>query len=112
MKMPWLRQRSHQSVQSVTQPTETGDKTMTTAASDKQFTHVVKGSGAAQGMTITGKKILLARPHAAKDVPLIIALPGGTYTSTYFDIPGYSLLDRAAALGIPIIALDRPGYGG
>lgn len=84
----------------------------TAAASDKQFSHVVKGSGAAQGMTSTGKKRLLAGPPAAKDVPLIIALPGGTYTSTYFDIPGYSLLDRATALGIPIIALDRPGYGG
>ena len=26
--------------------------------------------------------------------PLVIALHGGTYTSEYFDIPGYSLLDR------------------
>lgn len=120
MKIPWLRQRGHQSVPNVAQPMETGkmeagDTHMSTTvntASDTQFIHVVKGSGAAQGMTITGKKRLLAGPPAAKDVPLIIALPGGTYTSTYFDIPGYSLLDRAMTLGIPIIALDRPGYAG
>ncbi len=45
------------------------------------------------------------------DVPLIVAIHGGTYTSAYFDVPGYSLLDRAAAAGMPSIALDRPSYG-
>ena len=44
------------------------------------------------------------------DLPLVVALHGGTYTSAYFDVPGYSLLDRAGALGIPILAVDRPGY--
>jgi len=43
--------------------------------------------------------------------PLVIALHGGTYHSGYFDVPGYSLVRRAARLGIPILALDRPGYG-
>lgn len=42
--------------------------------------------------------------------PLIVALHGGTYTSGYFDIPGFSLLDRAADQGLPVIALDRPNY--
>jgi len=45
------------------------------------------------------------------NAPLIVAIHGGTYTSAYFDIPGYSLLDRATALGIPAIAPDRHGYG-
>lgn len=44
------------------------------------------------------------------DYPLIIALHGGTYTSAYFDLPGFSLMDRAVKYGLPIIALDRPGY--
>src|ERR1700712_3691568 len=42
--------------------------------------------------------------------PLVIALHGGTYSSEYFDISGYSLLDRGAAAGVPVIALDRPNY--
>ena len=43
--------------------------------------------------------------------PLIVAVHGGTYTSRYFDVPGYSLMTRAGALGLPILAPDRPGYG-
>jgi len=47
----------------------------------------------------------------AAEAPLVVAIHGGTYTSAYFDVPGYSLLDRGAANGIPVIAPDRPGYG-
>lgn len=43
--------------------------------------------------------------------PLIVCLSGGGYSSRYFDIPGYSLLDRAAAAGCTAMAFDRPGYG-
>ncbi len=43
--------------------------------------------------------------------PLIVALHGGTYSSAYFDLPGYSLLDTAEALDLPVLAVDRPGYG-
>ena len=46
----------------------------------------------------------------APHLPLVVALHGGTYTSSYFDIAGASLFDKAAALGIPLIAPDRPGY--
>jgi pimeloyl-ACP methyl ester carboxylesterase len=56
----------------------------------------------------------LWRPPAggiAPDAPLIVAIHGGTYTSAYFDVPGYSLLDAAEANGIPVLALDRPGHG-
>jgi pimeloyl-ACP methyl ester carboxylesterase len=45
------------------------------------------------------------------DHPLVVALHGGTYTSAYFDLPGYSLIRRAEALGVAILAPDRPGYG-
>lgn len=45
------------------------------------------------------------------DAPLVVAIHGGTYTSQYFDVPGYSLLDRAATNGVPIVAPDRAGYG-
>lgn len=45
-------------------------------------------------------------------LPVIVAIHGGTYTCDYFDVPGHSLLDRAAARGFDIVAVDRPGYGG
>lgn len=83
---------------------------METQAGTEQFSHTIAGSGPAAGMTFTGKRRLGAA--ADPDIPLVIAVPGGTYTSNYFDVPGYSLLDRAAALGIPVIAVDRPGYRG
>lgn len=43
--------------------------------------------------------------------PLLVLLPGGTYTAGYFDVPGHSLLDAAAARGIRAVAIDRPNYG-
>ncbi|WP_077038321.1 alpha/beta fold hydrolase [Pelomonas sp. KK5] len=48
----------------------------------------------------------------APRTPLVVAIHGGTYTSAYFDIPGCSLFERAAANGIPLLAPDRPGYAG
>lgn len=50
-------------------------------------------------------------PIAGQDYPLILALHGGSFSSRYFDIPSFSLLDRAELLGLPILAPDRPGYG-
>lgn len=53
-----------------------------------------------------------ARPDLTGDRrPLIVAIHGGGFTSEYFDVPGSSLIDRAAARGYGAIALDRLGYG-
>lgn len=46
----------------------------------------------------------------APRTPLVVAIHGGSYTSAYFDVPGASLFDVAAANRIPLIAPDRPGY--
>lgn len=62
----------------------------------------------AEGYAISGRERF--PKSASPDAPLVIAIHGGTYSSVYFDVPGYSLLDRAAALGIPALAIDRPGY--
>lgn len=62
--------------------------------------------------TYTGRSNTADGFAASPGAPLVIALHGGTYSSKYFDIPGYSLLVRAASRGIPVIALDRPNYGG
>lgn len=43
--------------------------------------------------------------------PLVIAIHGGTYSSGYFDVPDHSLLERAERNGVPVIAIDRYGYG-
>ena len=69
------------------------------------FTHTV-GDRSYSGLTNIG-----AGASPAAGAPLVIALHGGTYTSKYFDIPNYSLLDRGAAAGVSVIALDRPNYG-
>lgn len=76
----------------------------------KNFSHTVRGDGPAQGMHFSGLQRIPGDAPAEPDVPLVIAVHGGTYTSSYFDVPGYSLLDRAEALGIPLMAIDRPGY--
>lgn len=52
-----------------------------------------------------------ARARDGRSRPVIVAIHGGTYTSAYFDLPGYSLMDRATRRGFDIIAVDRPGYG-
>lgn len=80
---------------------------MDTAAS-QEFVHTVTSAGPAQNMTFSGRSRIPQSPEA--DVPLVVALPGGTYTSAYFDVAGHSLLERAAGAGIPILAIDRPGY--
>ena len=78
--------------------------------SSSPFTHTASGSGAAAGFVVGGRSNRPVHTPQRPDVPLIIALHGGTYTSEYFDIPGHSLLERAADIGIPVIALDRPNY--
>ncbi len=61
-------------------------------------------------MTLSGRK-RIPSAGSASGMPLVLAIHGGTYSSLYFDVPGYSLLDRAEANGLPIIAIDRPCYG-
>ncbi len=51
-------------------------------------------------------------PPGRAGTPLVVCIHGGSYTSGYFDVPGYSLLDAAIANGLQAIALDRPGYAG
>lgn len=66
----------------------------------------------ADGRVFTGRTNIGPGLRIRSGAPLVIALHGGTYSSAYFDVPGHSLLDSASALGVPVIALDRPNYGG
>ncbi|MEV1295705.1 alpha/beta hydrolase [Pseudonocardia sp. NPDC049635] len=76
------------------------------------FTRKMTSGGPAEGMTLSGRMNASVQHTGDRDVPLVVALHGGGYDSKFFDVPGYSLLDRAEALGIPAIAVDRPNYGG
>ena len=60
------------------------------------------------GSRVTG----IATGPGTRETPLLVCLPGGSYTARYFDVPGFSLLGAAEANGFTAIALDRPGYGG
>lgn len=64
------------------------------------------------GVSLSLRTTLGIDRRLAGTPPLVVAIHGGTYTSRYFALPGYSLLARARVLGIPLIAPDRPGYGG
>jgi pimeloyl-ACP methyl ester carboxylesterase len=75
-----------------------------------EITHTVRTDGPAKGMTFSMRRRLDS--PVTEGAPLVVALPGGTYTSIYFDVPGQSLLDTAETIGIPVIAVDRPGYRG
>ncbi len=47
------------------------------------------------GLRVTG----IATGPGTPDTPLLVCLPGGSYTARYFDVPGFSLLDVAEANG-------------
>lgn len=81
-------------------------------ATSMPFEFVSQSAGAGASTRLTGRTNRTPDFSPAEGAPLVITLHGGTYTSEYFDIAGYSLLDRAAALGVPVIALDRPNYVG
>lgn len=54
----------------------------------------------------------MEEPGRRSGMPLLVCLPGGGYHASYFDVAGYSLVDAARREGFPLVALDRPGYGG
>jgi pimeloyl-ACP methyl ester carboxylesterase len=64
-----------------------------------------------EAYAISGIRCIPEMQLGRRPAPLVIAIHGGTYHSGYFDIAGYSLVRSAAGLGLPILALDRPGYG-
>lgn len=59
------------------------------------------------GQKLSGKLARGGNPA----LPVILAVHGGTYSCDYFDVPGHSLIELAAARGFDIVAVDRPGYG-
>ncbi len=69
----------------------------------------------ANGNIITGSNHFPTSSSGSRiaALPLIVAVHGGTYTSDYFDADDdHTLRHISQALGVPVIAIDRPGYRG
>lgn len=67
------------------------------------------------GRTLTGTNYFPQRVPGSRTsaLPFIVAVHGGSYTSDYFDADeNHSLRHISQTLGIPVIAIDRPGYHG
>ncbi|KAL5589271.1 hypothetical protein FOVSG1_011138 [Fusarium oxysporum f. sp. vasinfectum] len=64
------------------------------------------------GGTISGRIYVPAIAKESAYVPILICIPGGSYNSEYFHVdPSHSIFSLCPYLGIPVISLDRPGYG-
>jgi pimeloyl-ACP methyl ester carboxylesterase len=59
------------------------------------------------GRRVTGRYAL---PETDLGAPLLVAFHGGGNHSGYYDLPSASLLRTGALAGVPVLALDRPGY--
>lgn len=66
--------------------------------------------------TLTGRSFIPAQPQtlrASSPMPLIVCIHGASYDSKYFDIDfQHSIFTLGETLQIPVVAFDRPGYGG
>ncbi|WYZ46165.1 hypothetical protein EsH8_IX_000390 [Colletotrichum jinshuiense] len=66
------------------------------------------------GKTVSGLHSIPPAADKAADRaayrPLIVGLHGASYSSAYFDVDSYSAKHISVAMGVPFIAIDRPGY--
>lgn len=65
------------------------------------------------GATVSGRHHFPSRDSKSFHLqPLVVCIPGGSYDSRYFDVQGpQSIFNLSCCLNIPVIAIDRPGYG-
>jgi pimeloyl-ACP methyl ester carboxylesterase len=70
----------------------------------------------ADGSIVTGSTFLKLKPTvklSSPAIPLVVLVHGGSCNSDYFDIDEeHTVRHFTEVLGIPAIALNRPGYGG
>ncbi|CAL8577128.1 hypothetical protein XPA_002974 [Xanthoria parietina] len=60
---------------------------------------------------VTGLRTPAAAKPPPKDTPLIVALHGGSYSADYYNAtPVNSASPYSTFLGVPFIAINRPGY--
>lgn len=54
---------------------------------------------------------LLALPACQPEAPLLVCIHGGGCNGQYFDLKGRSMARAALQRGMPVLLVDRPGYG-
>ena len=55
---------------------------------------------------------LAGEAEAKHGAPLLVCVHGGGCSARYFDLKGFSVLERALARGLPVLLVNRPGHGG
>ena len=70
------------------------------------------------GTKVSGRSTCQNSNHSSQTsdnnaaIPLIVCIHGGTFDSSYFDsTPELSIERVTSLLNIPVVAVDRPGYG-
>lgn len=70
----------------------------------------------ADGTVVTGRSFLKQDPHvtlSSPAIPLLVLVHGGSVNCDSFDIDEkHTVRQFSEILGIPVISLNRPGYGG
>lgn len=75
------------------------------------FSLILKDSSTVTGTVHIPSQTRLRSVSKCK--PLLVVVPGGSFTADFFDADdNHSLRPICELLGIPAVALDRPGYGG
>ena len=67
----------------------------------------------ASGAIVTGLRYFpkVGSQTAQSDIPLIVAIHGGTYSATYFSASfKRSILPLSTAMNVPFLAINRPGH--
>lgn len=62
-----------------------------------------------EDQSVTG--LLVQGPRSAPDAPLLVCIHGGGCNGGYFDLKGCSTVEAAVEGGLPVLLVDRPGYG-
>jgi pimeloyl-ACP methyl ester carboxylesterase len=55
---------------------------------------------------------LAGEAEAEPNAPLLVCIHGGGCNARYFDLKGFSVLERALARGLAVLLVNRPGHGG
>lgn len=56
--------------------------------------------------------VLAGEGEAPPEAPLLVCIHGGGCSARYFDLKGFSTVERALARHLPVLLVNRPGHAG